>query len=40
VVHQLANQVVPSPWQQSSAGGPMLMADDKPRGHHKGGERH
>ncbi len=31
VVHQLANQVVPSPWQQSSAGGPMLMADDTPR---------
>ena len=28
VVHQLANQVVPSPWQQPSAGGPMLMADD------------
>ena len=28
VVHQLANQVVPSPWQQLSAGGPMLMADD------------
>jgi hypothetical protein len=28
VVHQLATQVVPSPWQQTSAGGPMLMADD------------
>ena len=26
VVHQLATQVVPSPWQQPSAGGPMLMA--------------
>ena len=31
VVHQLANQVVPSPWQQPSAGGPMLMADDTTR---------
>ena len=31
VVHQLANQVVPSPWQQPSAGGPMLMADDRLR---------
>ena len=30
VVHQLATQVVPSPWQQPSAGGPMLMADDNP----------
>jgi transposase InsO family protein len=29
MVYQLANQVVPSPWQQLSAGGPMLMADDK-----------
>src|ERR1017187_6915839 len=28
VVHQLVNQVVPSSWQQPSAGGPMLMADD------------
>ncbi len=28
VVHQLATGVVPSPWQQPSAGGPMLMADD------------
>ena len=27
-VHQLANQVMPSSWQQPSAGGPMLMADD------------
>ena len=32
VVHQLANQVVPSPWQQPSAGGPMLMADERAGG--------
>jgi hypothetical protein len=28
VVHHLATEVVPSPWQQPSAGGPMLIAND------------